>query len=110
MQCCNKKALPLDYVKAGNYWRWLKKKLASQGIQPVSTTHGFKFQAPDGKMRKSDVLDFEGVEMVAKNFPNKRATAFLDWLPIRIITKNKVNLNRHISAFFCIFFVFFSRC
>ncbi len=41
-----------DYVKAGNYWRWLKKKLASQGIQPVSATHDFKFQAPDGKMRR----------------------------------------------------------
>jgi cell filamentation protein len=47
-------------VKAGNYWRWLKKKLASLGIQPVSATHDFKFQAPDGKMRKSDVLDFDG--------------------------------------------------
>ena len=92
-----------DYVKAGNYWRWLKKKLASQGIQPVSATHDFKFQAPDGKMRKSDVLDFEGVEMVAKNFPNTRATAFLDWLTTRITTKNKVNLNTHISAFSCIF-------
>ena len=31
-----------DYVKAGNYWRWLKKKLTSQGIQPVSATHDFK--------------------------------------------------------------------
>ena len=30
-------------------------------------------------MRKSDVLDFDGVEMVAKYFPNTRATAFLDW-------------------------------
>ena len=49
-----------DYIKAGNYWRWLKKKLASQGVQPVSATHDFKFQAPDGKMRKSDVLDFDG--------------------------------------------------
>jgi hypothetical protein len=26
----------------------------------VSATHDFKFQAPDGKMRKSDVLDFDG--------------------------------------------------
>ena len=33
-----------DYVKAGNYWRWLKKKLASQGLQPVNATHDFKFQ------------------------------------------------------------------
>ena len=46
-------------MKAGNYWRWLKKKLASLGIQPVSATHDFKFQAPDGKMRKSDMLDFD---------------------------------------------------
>ena len=30
-----------DYTKAGNYWRWLKKKLASQGVQLVSVTHDF---------------------------------------------------------------------
>ena len=47
-----------DYVKAGNYWRWLKKKLTSQGIQPVSATHDFRFQAPDSKMRNSDVMGF----------------------------------------------------
>ena len=34
-----------DYVKAGNYWSWLNKKLLSQGLQPVSVTHDFKFQA-----------------------------------------------------------------
>ena len=38
-----------DYVKAGNYWRWLKKKLAGEGVQLVSVTHDFKFEAPDGK-------------------------------------------------------------
>ena len=26
-----------DYVKAGNYWRWLKKKLTTDGVQLVST-------------------------------------------------------------------------
>ena len=36
-----------DYTKAGNYWRWLKKKLASQGVELVSATHGFKFEVPD---------------------------------------------------------------
>ena len=35
-----------DYKKAGNYWRWLKKKLSSEGIQLVSVTHDFKFEAP----------------------------------------------------------------
>jgi len=31
-----------DYVKAGNYWRWLKRKLNTENIQPVSVTHDFK--------------------------------------------------------------------
>ncbi len=32
-----------DYTKAGNYWRWLKRKLKQEGVQLVSPTHGFKF-------------------------------------------------------------------
>ncbi len=68
-----------DYVKAGNYWRWLKKKLAAQNIQLVSDTHEFKLEAPDGKKRKADVLDDQGVQLLAKNYPNNRANEFLDW-------------------------------
>ena len=68
-----------DYLKAGNYWRWLKKKLNADGIQLVSDTHDFKFQAPDGKQRKADVLDAEGVQLLAKHYPNSRANEFLDW-------------------------------
>ena len=45
------------YTKAGNYWRWLKKKLGATGIQLVSATHEFKFEAPDGKMLKSPIDD-----------------------------------------------------
>lgn len=68
-----------DYTKAGNYWRWLKKKLTSQGIQLVSVTHGFKFEAPDGKQRAADALDNDCVQLLAKHYPNNRANAFLDW-------------------------------
>lgn len=68
-----------DYVKAGNYWRWLKKKLSNEGIQLVSVTHEFKFEAPDGKQRKADAFDVECVQMLAKHYPNNRANAFLDW-------------------------------
>lgn len=68
-----------DYVKAGNYWRWLKKKLTTDGVQLVSVTHEFKFQAPDGKQRTADALDAECVQTVAKNYPNNRAGSFLDW-------------------------------
>ena len=68
-----------DYVKAGNYWRWLKKKLNAEGIQLVSVTHDFKFQAPDGKQRAADALDADCVQTLAKNYPNNRARKFLDW-------------------------------
>ncbi len=68
-----------DYVKAGNYWRWLKKKLATAGIQLVSVTHEFKFMAPDGKQRVADALDSECIQTLAKHYPNNRANAFLDW-------------------------------
>lgn len=47
-----------DYVKAGNYWRWLKKKLNAAGVQLVSVTHEFKFEAPDGKKRKADPVRY----------------------------------------------------
>ncbi len=43
-----------NYVKAGNYWRWLKKKLATDGVQLVSVTHELKFLSPDGKQRAAD--------------------------------------------------------
>jgi len=47
-----------DYVKAGNYWRWLKKKFTTDGIQLVSVTHDFKFEAPDGKRRQLERNSF----------------------------------------------------
>lgn len=68
-----------DYVKAGNYWRWLKKKLSAERIQLVSVTHDFKFEAPDGKKRAADALDNECVQILAKHYPNNKANAFLDW-------------------------------
>jgi cell filamentation protein len=68
-----------DYVKAGNYWRWLKKKFTTENIQLVSVTHDFKFKAPDGKKRAADALDYDAVQILAKNFPNNKAVNFLDW-------------------------------
>ena len=68
-----------DYVKAGNYWRWIKKKLKNEGNEVVSVTHDFKFMAPDGKKYNTDVLDTKGVIELAKSFPNNNANDFLDW-------------------------------
>ena len=45
-----------DYTKADNYWRWLKRKLKREYVQLVSPTHGFKFEAPDGKQRITGII------------------------------------------------------
>ncbi len=68
-----------DYTKANNYWRWLKRKLIKGQNELVSTTHGFKFVASDGKKRLADTLDSEGIISLAKHFPNNKAVKFLDW-------------------------------
>ena len=68
-----------DYKKCRNYWKYLKGKMAKDGIGLVSVTNQFKFEAPDGKQRASDALDTECVQALAKHYPNNRANAFLDW-------------------------------
>jgi len=68
-----------DYIKAGNYWRWLKRKLLKENIQFVSGTHRLKLTAADGKKYLTDTLDSEGIISLAKHFPNNRAMKFLDW-------------------------------
>lgn len=68
-----------DYDKNRNYWKYLKNKLKKENSQVVSVTTQLKIMAPDGKRRLSDMLDFDGVEMLAKSIPNSKAMAFLDW-------------------------------
>lgn len=68
-----------DYTKAGNYWRWLKRKLLKENIEFVSATHRLKLMAADGKKYLTDTLDSESIIELAKNFPNNRAIKFLDW-------------------------------
>jgi cell filamentation protein len=69
----------IDFIKAGNYWRWLKRKLIKGNIQFVSHTHKLKLVAADGKKYQTDTLDSDGIIALAKHFPNNRAMKFLDW-------------------------------
>ena len=62
-----------DYRKSRNYWKYLKGKMVKDGIQLVSVTNQFKFEAPDGKQRGSDALDAECVRTLAKHYPANRA-------------------------------------
>ncbi|MDP2113228.1 MAG: hypothetical protein Q8K69_04130, partial [Bacteroidota bacterium] len=41
------------------YWRVLKKRLLAEGNQTVTNCNGLKMEAPDGKMRLTDVADIE---------------------------------------------------
>ena len=68
-----------DTTKANNYWRWLKRRLKLENPQLVSAAHGFKLKAADGKLRLTDCFDSDGIVALAKNFPNNKATKFLDW-------------------------------
>ena len=68
-----------DYTKNRNYWKYLKTKLKKEGSQLVSATNQLKMTATDGKRYLTDVLDYNGVILLAKSFPNARASRFVEW-------------------------------
>ena len=68
-----------DYTKNRNYWKYLKNKLKQENPQLVSAANQLKLTAPDGKKRLTDCFDSAGVIELAKNFPNTKASKFLDW-------------------------------
>lgn len=69
-----------DYAKTRGYWKYLKTKLRKDAPQVVSVTNQLKLTAPDGKHRLTDVMDAEGIKLLASHIPNNKALAFLDWL------------------------------
>ena len=68
-----------DYNKARNYWKYLKAKLKKEGNELGSVTTQLKLKSPDGKLRLSNVLDYDGIISLSKHFPNNKAVKFLDW-------------------------------
>ena len=68
-----------DYKKNRNYWKYLKTKLRKEENELVSATNQLKLRAADGKRYDTDVLDAEGIRLLAKYTNNQRAMDFLDW-------------------------------
>jgi len=68
-----------DYTKTRNYWKYLKAKLKKENNQVVSATTQLKFLAPDGKKRFADMLDYNGIIALGKEFPGKKANRFMEW-------------------------------
>jgi len=68
-----------DYTKNRNYWKYLKSKLRKEQSEVVSATNQLKLQAPDGKLRLTDVLDNDGVIRLAQSMPNTKSAQFIQW-------------------------------
>lgn len=68
-----------DYTKNRNYWKYLKAKLKKENSELVSATTQLKLIANDGKRYMTDMLDYEGIIALGKQFPSKTANKFIDW-------------------------------
>ena len=68
-----------DYNKARNYWKYLKAKLKKENVQVGSLTTHLRLLAPDGKRYLTNMLDYDGIIALGKQFPSKKANRFIDW-------------------------------
>lgn len=62
------------------YWRVLKKRLKDEGNETVTNCNALKMEAPDGKMRMTDVSDTEQLFRLIQSIPSPRAEPFKLWL------------------------------
>ena len=69
-----------DYQGARNYWKVLKHRLVKEGNQTVTNCNQLKMQAPDGKMRLTDVADVEQLFRLIQSVPSPKAEPFKLWL------------------------------
>jgi hypothetical protein len=62
------------------YWRVLKKRLKDEGNETVTNCNALKMEAPDGKMRLTDVADTEQLFRLIQSIPSPKAEPFKLWL------------------------------
>jgi hypothetical protein len=62
------------------YWRVLKKRLKDEGNETVTNCNGLKMEAPDGKMRLTDIADTEQLFRLIQSIPSPKAEPFKLWL------------------------------
>lgn len=70
----------LDYQASRNYWKVLKFRLIKEGNQTVTNCNQLKMQAPDGKMRPTDVSDTEQLFRLIQSIPSHKAEPFKQWM------------------------------
>ena len=69
-----------DSKNPGAYWRKLKQRLKEEGNEVVTICHTLKMQAADGKTRKTDVADMQGIFRIIQSVPSPKAEPFKMWL------------------------------
>lgn len=62
------------------YWRVLKKRLKDEGNEIVTNCNALKMKSADGKMRKTDVADMQGIFRIIQSIPSPKAEPFKMWL------------------------------
>lgn len=67
-------------IDATAYWRKLKQRLKAEGNETVTSCHGLKMRAADGKMRMTDVADTEQLLRIIQSIPSPKAEPFKMWL------------------------------
>lgn len=73
-------AVLTESIDPNAYWRKLKQRLKAEGNETVTNCHGLKMQAPDGKMRMTDVADTEQLFRLIQSIPSPKAEPFKLWL------------------------------
>lgn len=69
-----------NYQGARNYWKVLKHRLLKEGNETVTKCNQLKMEAPDGKMRLTDVADTEQLFRLIQSIPSPKAEPFKLWL------------------------------
>ena len=73
-------AVLTDSIDAAAYWRKLKQRLKAEGNETVTSCHGLKMRAVDGKMRLTDVADTEQLFRLIQSVPSPKAEPFKLWM------------------------------
>jgi len=69
-----------DNDRPRKYWSDLKTKLRKEGSELSEKIGQLKMEAPDGKMRLTDVADVEQLFRLIQSIPSKKAEPFKLWL------------------------------
>lgn len=73
-------AVLTDSPDPNAYWRKLKQRLKAEGNETVTSCHGLKMKAADGKRRLTDVASSEQLLRLIQSIPSPKAEPFKLWL------------------------------